>query len=101
MSATTESLCRVIKTVIRGEHLEEKGHILHTGWKHAIAHCGVHVLPVSAIIVLSYFNSAGFFIGARLQGLLDGTSQAISRLCLQVTAKLLVSSCRYWTYTMY
>ena len=53
--------------------------------------CSVHLLAVSATTSIAYFNLAGFFIGSEFQGLTGGVYQALDTLCLQVTAKLLVT----------
>ncbi|KAF2204498.1 hypothetical protein GQ43DRAFT_162480 [Delitschia confertaspora ATCC 74209] len=64
-------------------------HVIRASWAYAIRHCWGHFLPIAAIITLSYLNFSGFFVGAHLQGLYNDTAQAVDRLSLQVTAKLL------------
>ena len=70
---------------------EEKKVILEKGLKRAMFRCSVHLLAVSATTTIAYFNLAGYFIGADLQGWTGGVYQGLDTLCLQVTAKLLVN----------
>jgi hypothetical protein len=82
-----------LKQCIRGNDQEEKKVVLKSGYRWSLFKCSVHILPICATIIVAYFNLAGYFIGSSLQGLTGDTYQAIDRLCLQVTAKLLVSLC--------
>ena len=58
----------------------------------AITVCLIHVVPVLASSVLAALNLKGAYIGAQLIGSPSPSYQALYRLCLQVTAKLLVRS---------
>lgn len=78
------------RRLLHGAEKEKKKTVSRNAPKHALANCLIHILPLCAVVILSYFNWAGFFIGSKLQGFHDSTSQDISRLCLQVTAKLVV-----------
>ena len=75
----------------RGDVKEERKIVLAKGLKPAMVRCSVHLLAVSATTSIAYFNLAGFFIGSEFQGLTGGVYQALDTLCLQVTAKLLVT----------
>ncbi|MCJ1416346.1 hypothetical protein MMC32_002681 [Xylographa parallela] len=55
----------------------------------AITVCLIHVVPVLASSVLAALNLKGAYIGAQLIGSPSPSYQALYRLCLQVTAKLL------------
>ena len=79
------------KRLWRGDDVEEKKIVLEKGLKRAMARCSIHFLAVSATTTLAYFNLAGYFIGSEMQGLTGGVYQALDALCLQVTAKLLVT----------
>ena len=79
------------KRLWRGDDVEEKKMVLEKGLKRAMARCSIHLLAVSATTTLAYFNLAGYFIGSEMQGLTGGVYQALDTLCLQVTAKLLVT----------
>ena len=52
-------------------------------------------MPIAGTIVLAYFNLQGFFVGGLMTGKTDPTSQAIYRLCLQVTAKFMVQGFQF------
>lgn len=78
------------KRIWRGKVNEEKKIVIKSGLKRPLIRCSVHLLAVSATTTLAYFNLAGYFIGANMQGLTGGIYQALDTLCLQVTAKLLV-----------
>ena len=80
------------KRMWRGKVNEEKKVVLKNGFKRPLVRCSVHLLAVSATTTLAYFNLAGYYIGKDLQGLTGGIYQALDTLCLQVTAKLLVSA---------
>lgn len=91
-------LKRIVIIAINGKKTEEKKPVIRTEWRRVAGHLGVHLLPFFAVITLSYFNMAGYFIGSTLEGHPDETSQGVSRLALQVTAKLIVGfiSFRYY-----
>ena len=80
------------RRIARGAPSEEPK-LLATHSKHRAATvCLIHVMPVLASIVLAAMNLKGFYIGAQLSGSSDPSTQAIYRLYLQTTAKLLVRS---------
>lgn len=85
-----DATCTFLKRLWHGDEEEKKKAVLERGLKRAMFRCSVHLLAVSAITTLAYFNLAGYFIGSELQGLTGGVYQALDTLCLQVTAKLLV-----------
>ena len=74
----------------RGEFDEKKKVVLRKSLSGALLRCSVHFLPVFVTIVVAYFNLAGRFIGAELQGWTGDIYQAVDILCLQVVAKLQV-----------
>lgn len=52
--------------------------------------CWAHFVAIFSTVTLAYLNIAGYFVGNDLQGSPSDDFQALYRLCLQVTAKLLV-----------
>ena len=56
----------------------------------ALFRCTVHLIPLSATVVLAYLNLVGYYIGGELQGLSGPYFNALDNLCLQVAAKLTV-----------
>ena len=59
-------------------------------WR-TLSRCLVHLLAIMATIAISYFNLAGYYIGANLAGITDPTVQAFDILCLQIAAKIQVN----------
>ena len=81
---------RCIEYFFKGATAESEKTVVSASWFAALGKCLIHVPPMAATIALTYFNLAGYFIGSNLEGLTPPSAQAIDRLCLQVTAKLIV-----------
>lgn len=88
------AIWRFFVVCIRGTEQEEPKLVLHRTWAHAVLKCWIHLPPTMAIAVLAYFNFPGYFIGAELSGSTQPVLQDFYRLCLQVTAKLVVRNAR-------
>ena len=83
-----EATARIIKRCWRGKVSEDSKVILRKSLAKALLQCLIHFLPICVTITLAYFNLAGYFIGANLQGLYGPVYQALDILCLQVVAKI-------------
>lgn len=54
--------------------------------------CWAHFMAIASTVTLAYLNIAGYFVGNDLQGSPSDNYQAFYRLCLQITAKVLVGT---------
>lgn len=94
LSQTLTFLWALIKKpwlqIMHGSQTENEKIVLRKTLWPALAKCSVHTLPVVGTITLSYFNLHGYYIGTDFKGKTYAAAQELDRLCLQVTAKLLV-----------
>ena len=78
------------KDAIVGDEEETPKVIITKDLWTALLRCTVHLIPLSATVVLAYLNLVGYYIGGELQGLSGPYFNALDNLCLQVAAKLTV-----------
>ena len=80
-----------LAAIFRGPAVEQPKKLASQSRTRAFKTLLVHFVRVSASCVVIAFSLKGYYFGAELPGNRDSVSQAIFILCLQVTAKLLVS----------
>lgn len=84
--------------LLHGAPAEKRRVVVTSNWRAIVSKSAIHILPVLATIVLAYLNVRGYFIGVNMQGLASPAAQDLNRLCLQVTAKIVVSLHAYLSW---